>query len=62
MFLPDLGLGGGRGVLGGFAAVWGAAVGPQWELGLVGMPPRQVAQVSGVLGVLIGQLLLQEVL
>lgn len=39
VFLPDLGLSGGWGGLGGFAAVWGATVGPQWELGLVGMPP-----------------------
>lgn len=44
----------------GFAAVWRAAVRPQRVLGLVGLPRGQVAQVSGVFGVLVGQLLLNE--
>lgn len=43
-----------------FAAVWGAAVRPQWDLGLVRLPPRQITHLSGVFGVLVGQLLLKE--
>lgn len=42
------------------AAVRGAAVRPQWDLGLVWLPPRQIAQIFGIFGILIGQLLLQE--
>lgn len=38
----------------------GAAVGPQWDLGLVWLPAHQVAQLSGVFGVLVGRLLLEE--
>ena len=38
-------------------ALW---VGPARSLGLVWLPARQVALVLGVLGVLVGQLLLEE--
>ena len=55
-----LALAGGRRPLCRLAAVGGAAVHPQRDLGLVRVPPRQVAEVSWVFGVLVGQLLLEE--
>lgn len=60
VFLPHLALSGGRWSLCRFAAVWGAAVRPQRDVGLVWLPHRQITEVSGVLGVLVGQLLLNE--
>lgn len=60
VLLPHLALGGWRWSLCRFAAVWGAAVRPQRGVGLVRLPHWRVTQVSGVFGVLVGQLLLNE--
>lgn len=54
---PHLGFCAGRGPLCWFLAVW---VRPQGDLGVVRLPVHQVARLSGVLGVLVGQLFLEE--
>lgn len=59
-YLSNLTLGHWWRSLGRLTAVRGAAVCPQWDLGLVWLPPRQIAQIFGIFGILIGQLLLQK--